>query len=268
MMYDFKDIKQFIDLLKQNDDVVGILEYGGRSYNDMKIGGDYDLTVITRICLSKAIGGIHFHIAGIPIDCVIKSKDDFLQEEPLSDFDLVHLNCTILFDRDGITKDLLERVKYSWKPKTELTQQDISWFRFTFRHIVDKLEHRLHDDVLYSNYFMAASLDWYLICYAKIKKLEIGKPKTYFQYMKDHEPKLYAYFVQFYNTTDVDEHFRLIKLCAEYMTRDINGLWKEGEILFHLNMDDVSNNEKETVLSFIFRDISMLNQKPSNTQLP
>ena len=252
MEHQFKNIKQFIDMLKKNNDIVGILEYGGRSYTDMTLGGDYDLTIITRTCLSKAIGGLHFHIAGIPVDCMIKCVDDFMQEEPSSVFELVHLNCTVLFDRDDITNNLLERIKHMWNHNTEMTERDKNWFRFTFKHIIDKLEYRLYDDVLYSNYFMASSLDWFLECYAKIKKLEIGKPKAHFKYMKDNEPELYAFFVQFYNTVDVDEHFNLLKRCAEYMAKDINGLWKEGEILFHFNMDDVSKSERDTVLSFIF----------------
>ena len=252
MNHNFKDIKKFIDFLKQNDNIVGIVEYGGRSYDDMTKGGDYDLTVITRSCISKAIDGLHFHIDGIPVDCMIKSVKDFLRDEPNSEFELVHLNCKILFDRDGITDDLLKTIKCRWKPKTRMTQKDINWIRFTFKHMIDKLEHRLHDDVLYSKYLMAASLDWFLICYAKIKKLEIGKPKTYFEYMKDNEPELYACFVQFYGTVDVDELFRLMKFCAEYMTKDIGGLWKEGEILFHLNTDEVAEYEKNAVLDFIF----------------
>ena len=67
-----------------------------------------------------------------------------------------------------------------------------------------------------------------------------------------------SYFVQFYNTTDVDEHFMLMKLCAEYMTKDINGLWKEGEILFHLNTEDVSSSEMDAIINFIFRSKSVL----------
>ena len=177
MEHKLKNIEQFIDLLKQNDEIIGILEYGGKRYTDMSTGGDYDLTIITRTCLSEAISGLSFHIAGIPIDCVIKSVNDFLQDEPSNEFELAHLNCTILFDRDGTTADLIERIKHTWKPKAPLSQRDLNWFRFSFKHIIDKLEYRLHDDVLYSNYFMAASLDWYLECYAKIKNLEIGKPK-------------------------------------------------------------------------------------------
>ncbi|MCL2197533.1 MAG: hypothetical protein FWB80_01285 [Defluviitaleaceae bacterium] len=253
MECNFENIEQFINLLKQNNEVIGILEYGGRSYKDMTAGGDYDMTVITRTCTSKDISGLHFHIAGIPIDCMVKSVDDFMLEEPASEFELAHLNCKILFERDNIASDLLERIKYAWKPKTELTERDICWFRFTYKHVIDKLEHRLHDDILYSNYFMSASLDWFLACYAKIKKLEIGKPKTYLNYMKDNESELYAYFVDFFNTVDVDERFRLIKLCAEYMTRDIGGLWKEDEILLHLIKDSVSAYEKDAFLNCIFR---------------
>ena len=81
MKIQFKTIAQFIDTLKNNDKIIGILEYGGRSHSDMTPGGDYDLTVITRKPISKNISGLHFHIAGIPVDCMIKSVDDVLQSE-------------------------------------------------------------------------------------------------------------------------------------------------------------------------------------------
>ena len=100
MKIKFESIEQFIESLKQNNDIVGILEYGGRHYDDMAKGGDYDLTVITRNPISKSIGGLHFNIAGIPIDCMIKSIDDFMLSEPSSDFELAHLKSNMLFDRD------------------------------------------------------------------------------------------------------------------------------------------------------------------------
>jgi len=251
-MRKFKDIRQFIESLKKNRDIVGILEYGGRCCDDMSKGGDYDLTVITRTQISKAIGGVHFHIDGIPVDCMIKSIDDFMRDDPTNRFDLVHLNCKVLFDRGGITHDLLERINRLWKKETELSKRDISWIRFTFKHVLDKLEHRLHEDTLYSNHFMSASLDWFLQCYAKIKKLEMGKPKSYLKYIKEYEPELYDNFARFYETVDINKRFGLLKICAEHIAESVGGLWKNGEILFHLNSGESSKSEQDNVLNLIF----------------
>ena len=245
MKIKFESIAQFIDTLKRNDKVIGILEYGGRKYDDMAAGGDYDLTVITRTPISKNIGGLHFHIAGIPVDCMLKSVDDFLQDEPSSEFELAHLNSKILFDRDGTIQKLLQHINGAWGNCVELSARDIDWFRFTFKHIIDKLEYRLNDDKLYSNYFMSASMDWFIECYAKIKGLEIGKPKQHFQYINKNDPVLYCYLQRFFDTVDVDEHFSLLRLCAEYITKDIGGLWRDDEVIFHLNADNVSQSEKD-----------------------
>lgn len=207
MNMNYATITQFIDCLKLKKDVVGIVEYGGRTYSDMSVGGDYDLTVITRSPVAANIGGVHFHIAGIPIDCMILSTNDFKEDNPKSPFWLVHLNCKILFDRDNITKDLLNSIQSKWQHHVELTEREIGWFRFIVSHVIDKLKNRLQEDVLYSNYFMSSSLELYLACYARIKKLEAGKPKLHFQYMKENDVELYGYFNSFYETTDVSEHF-------------------------------------------------------------
>ncbi|MBU3202476.1 hypothetical protein LL037_13105 [Clostridium estertheticum] len=52
----FSNINSFIEHLKNKKDIVGIVEYGGRTHSDMSGGGDYDLTImysnpISHICL-------------------------------------------------------------------------------------------------------------------------------------------------------------------------------------------------------------------------
>lgn len=249
---EYSTIALFIDHLKSKSDVVGIVEYGGRTYCDMSPGGDYDLTVITRSPVAVGIGGLHFNIAGIPVDCVIVSIDDFKAATPKSPFMLAHLNCTILFDRDNITKALLESIKTRWRSDPELTEREIGWFRFTVTHVIDKLKHRLHDDVLYSNYFMAASLECFLSCYARIENLAVGQPKLHFRHMEEHDPEMYRHFSSFYETTDTGEHFRLLQLIAQHVTKEIGGLWREDEPIFQLEADTASTEEKDKIMELLF----------------
>lgn len=240
----FKDLKSFIEHLKKNENIVGIVEYGGRTYSDMTVGGDYDLTVIFDKPVSKNLSGMHFHIAGIPVDCMILSVEDF-SRPPQNEFLLAHLNCTILFDRDNITKNILDKIKTSWKAPEKLPDHEKNLFRFTFQHIIDKLEHRLFENELYSKYFIFSSFDWFLECYARIKKMEQGKPKEHFNYIKTNDSELFNIVHKMYSTSDLKEQFEMLKKCAEHILISVDGLWAEDEVLFHLNPDGKNDHSEQ-----------------------
>ena len=241
----FDDIQSFIEHLKKKKDIVGIVEYGGRAYTDMNNGGDYDLTVIFNKPISNNFTGLHFHIAGIPVDCMILSVDDFSSEAPSNPFLLVHLNCTIIFDRDGITKNILESIKTTWKVPENLSDFENNMFRFISKHIIDKLQHRLHENELYSKYFIFSSFDWYLECYARINNLEIGKPKAHLSYIKNNDSELFNIINQLYSTNDLDIQFEMLKKCANHMLLDIGGLWASDEVLFHMSLDGKNIDEEQ-----------------------
>ena len=245
----FKDIHSFIEHLKNKKDIVGIVEYGGRMHKDMRDGGDYDLTVIFNKPISKVFTGVHFHIAGIPIDCMLLSVDDFISDFPANEFLLAHLNCTILYDKDGITKSLLERIKTAWKTPVHLSDCEKNTFRFTFQHILDKLEHRLHENELYSKYFIFSSFDWFLECYARIKNLEVGKPKAHLNYIKNNEPELFYFIDQMYSTNDLDIQFKMLKKCATHILLPVGELWGRNEVLFHIASDGIIIDEEQIAIA-------------------
>ncbi len=249
----FKDIDSFIEHLKKKDDIVGIVEYGGRTHSDMNIGGDYDLTVIFNKPISHNFTGIHFHIGGIPMDCMLLSVDDFLSDAPLNEFLLVHLNCKILFDRNNITKDILDKIKKTWKTPEYLSDYEINTFRFTFQHIIDKLEHRLYENELYSKYFIFSSFDWFLQCYARIKNLERGKPKVHLNYIENNDPELFNIINQMYSTDDLNIQFEMLKRCAYHMLQPIGGLWQRDEILFYVTPGGkIIDAEQRSVIKLLF----------------
>lgn len=249
----FDDIESFIEHLKKKKDIVGIVEYGGRTHTDMSIGGDYDLTVIFNKPISNDFTGVHFHIAGIPVDCMILSVDDFSTEAPSNPFLLVHLNCKILYDRDDITKNILKRIKINWKAPEDLSDFEKNTFRFISKHIIDKLEHRLHDNELYSKYFIFSSVDWYLQCYARINNLEVGKPKDHLNDIKDNDSKLFFIINEMYNTNDLDIQFKMLKKCANHILLPIGGLWTRNEVLYHMAPDGKNINvEQEDFIKLLF----------------
>ncbi|MTI69298.1 MAG: hypothetical protein FH751_03440 [Firmicutes bacterium] len=249
----FKDIDSFIKHMMKKDEVVGIVEYGGRAYNDMSVGGDYDLTVIFDKPISKNITGVHFHISGIPIDCMLLSINDFLSDVPDNEFLLAHLNCTILFDRDDTIKGILDDIKIKWRIPKGLSDYEKNTFRFTYKHVLDKLEYRLHDNELYSKYFIYSSFDWFLQCYARIKNLEIGKPKEHLNYIRNNDTYLFDIINRMYEADNLDEQFEMLKKCANHMAASIGGLWLGDEILFHIKPDgEVLECEQKKIISQLF----------------
>lgn len=251
----FTDIRSLIDHLKMKEQVVGIVEYGGRTFADMEVGGDYDLTVILNKPISKNFTGVHFHVAGIPIDCMILSVEDFLTDNPRDPFFLVHLNCSILFDRNDITKKILEKINSKWKLPEELSDFEKHLFRFTFQHILDKLEHRLHKDRLYSRFFIFSSFDWYLQCYARINNLEVGKPKAHLNHIRNSDFELYELINQMYNTDNLNDQLHVLKKCATRILEPIGGLWEKEEILLHLSPGGtVIDMEEEAVINLLFEE--------------
>ncbi|GKU25147.1 hypothetical protein [Clostridium folliculivorans] len=240
----FDNIESFIENLKKNENIIGIVEYGGRTYKDMATGGDYDLTVIFDKPVSKNFSGVHFRIKDIPVDCMLLSKEDFMADMPIDEFMLVHLNCKILYDKDNIISELLKSVQTKWTVPRELSDFEKMLFRFSFRHVLDKLEHRLHDNEIYAKYFIYSSMDWFLSCYARIKGWEVGKPKLHLKFIERQEPRLFDIISNLYSENCLEKQFELISQCAEYMLDSIGGLWKEKEIIFHL-LPDGENDEVE-----------------------
>lgn len=241
----FDTIESFIERIKQNENVIGIVEYGGRAYTDMSLGGDYDLTIIFDKPVSKNFQGVHFHIKDIPVDCMLLSKEDFMSEVVLNGFLLVHLNCKILFDRNNMTADILKRIQTTWSTPKELSDFEKMLFRFTFKHILDKLKHRLHDNELYTKYFIYSQFDWFLSCYARIKGWEIGKPKLHLKLIEKHEPDLFHIISNLYSENCLEVQFELLSQCAHYMLNSIGGMWNEDEVLFHLLPDGKNDGDEQ-----------------------
>jgi hypothetical protein len=229
----FDNIESFIEHLKKNENIIGIVEYGGRTYTDMSVGGDYDLTVIFDKPVATNFIGVHFHIKDIPIDCMLLSKQDFMSDMPLNEFLFVHLNCKILYDKDNITSELLRGIQTDWSTPTVLSDFERMLFRFTFRHVLDKLKYRLYDNGLYTKYLIYSSVDWFLSCYARIKGWEIGKPKLYLKLIQNQDPILFDIISNLYSENCLEVQFDLLSQCANYMLDSIGGLWKQNEILFH-----------------------------------
>ena len=226
--------------------VVGIVEYGGRTHTNMQPGGDYDLTVIFEKPVSQNLSGVHFHVCGIPVDCMLLCVDDFALPVPPDPFFMVHMNAIILYDKDGVTKALLDDIRVKWKKPDTISDNQVMSIRFATRHTLDKLEHRLFDDEVYSRCFIAMTVSFIIEVYAETKGLELGKTKAHLHYMAQNDPKLYDSFKNLYRTADLQAQFEMLKEINTYLADSFGGMWNRNEILFHLTSNG-ENNESEQI---------------------
>lgn len=256
MLFDtntFTTIEQFIGHLKTKDNIVGIVEYGSRKAPDMNPGGDYDLSLIFKEPVSENFNGVHFHIGGIPVDCMLLSVSDFTTDKPQSSLLLAHLNCSILFDRDNIVKGLMQTIKEKWKDANELSESDINIYRYVIKHTLDKLSHRLHENELFSYYSISLATFCLIDYFACIEKLEPGKPRQHIAFIQSNHPELYSYLSNIYGTTDLDLQYDQLMKASEYVLSAIGGLWKDDEVLFHLNYQGMNDEvEQRRVIKYLF----------------
>lgn len=241
----FKNILEFIDSLKLNEEIAGIIEYGGRTFNNMSPGGDYDLSVVFKSLPSNKISGVHFHIADIPVDCMILSLKDFDTEFPDNPFMLAHVGGTILYDRDGELVKIMNHVNTNWNSRGTISENEISFIRFSFKHILDKLVFRLEHDQLYCHYFIGASVDWLLECYAKINDLQVGKAKNHLDYIKVNNLELYLALEAIYQTSDLNIKYKNLEKAFTNILDSYGGLWKLNEVIFHYSTDEVATEEEK-----------------------
>jgi len=250
---EFKTIEEMIKCLSENEKVLGILEYGTRRFDNMGVGGDYDFSIVTETPISQSIGGIHFHVNNVPVDCMFVCLSDLKVEVPENPYLMAHINSRVLFDRTGEMKQIVSRINRCWLPQKALSDSETQLFRFTFQHIIDKLENRLFNNPLYSRYFIYSSLDWILECYSRINNLIVGKPRDQFDYMMQSNPELYSRFQEIYVVRELEEQFDLLKeICSEVLINH-GGLWKTGEILVHLNPEyNLDKAELEEIIHKLF----------------
>lgn len=252
----FATLRDMIAHLSRLPQVVGILEYGSRCADDLSAGGDYDLTVVLDAPLSRNVDGVHLHVAGIPVDCMLLCVADFDRDAPRQVFHLAHLGSTILYDRDGTMRRLLDHIEAHWPSQDTWNDSDSMWLRFASRHTLDKLRHRLHDDELYTRYFIGMTAGFMLDNYAKLYGLPAGKPKVHWAHMQSHDAALYADYAALYSTTDVRKQFDALERINAHIADAVGGMWADDELLFHLTPDGIVDvDEQRQLMQLLFGGI-------------
>ena len=253
--HDFPTLESFISHLKTKKEIVGILQYGSRDYRNMGPGGDYDMILIVSPEFETEIGGLHFHINQIPVDCGIISQNDLSNDEPPSDFHCLIADATVLYDPTGFLTIRLLELKPKWQisPKP-MPISEIAFERFIKQHMIDKFEGREYDDPLYTQVFLSGNIFFLLEVYMKIHQLNPYDFKGALQKMKSDSPETYALFEAFNQTTDLKEKVSITKQINQAVLANIGGPWKENEILFHYLDEDANytSSQMAEIIALIF----------------
>lgn len=252
---DFETLKTFIDHLASKSAIIGILEYGRRSYQDMSGGGDYDLNIIVDSSVESEISGLHFHINGIPVDCGIIKRDDLYLKSSPSDYHYVLLESRVLYDAKGnIGKRLLEiKEEWTWEIAS-MSEGEIAFERFIKQHIIDKFDKRLYENELYTRLFLSGNIFWLLEDYLKIEGLNPYDFKGGLGYMKEQHPEVYNLFEAFEKTSVLEEKLSITKRLNKEVLKKIGGPWRKNEILFHYadHSQGYSDEAKSYVVNLVF----------------
>lgn len=252
-MKKFKNLEDFVNYLKEKKNLVGILEYGGRKCTDNTVGSDYDLTLVLKDNSSfPNIYGVHFFINEIPIDCMIRTLNEFYCEKPRTKFDLAHIDAKVLFDRDGELLKAINFIKTKWKNRYEINDIVISKYKFMISHAIYKLSNRLLENETYSLIVMNSVIDISVIFYATKHSLIIGKKKDYLDHMKKYNYDLYQLIKSFLSEISVIKKYNLIVEIANIILHEYGGLWKKDEIIFHEEQIIASEEEKKEFVKWLF----------------
>lgn len=234
---------ELIIKISKEQEVLGILEFGGRSLNDSNNNySDYDIVVITEKLL-KNVTGVHFYINDIPVDCMFLTYDSNLNDNTLKKKKLTFSDCRILYQKDNFFQDkdfLIKGANY----KEKITSRVVSATRYSISHFLYKIEKRINKNELELEvgYYLSNLLTKCIQYYGILNELEIGKIHDYFLHIKNNNKRLYYMISDFFKENNNRKKFEIISDIAYTVLEKVGGVWDKKEIIYH-SLSDVSDTE-------------------------
>ena len=224
-------IDEMINMLRNNPEVVGLIEYGSAEWNDDEINGDYDLIVVLRQ-RDPEVESLHFYIGEVPVDLNVRSIEDIQDIRCATGFNSIWLDGRIIHDPSGAInheiKDLRQRHAKASRKNHNL---DIAGMRYGAKHILDKIRDHQETGTTLSSYLLHQGMYWIVPQYFQIRGLEFKGEKKALEYILKHEPKMFQNIAEFYKTIERTRQIDLFQSVAETVLEPLGGLWKKDEIL-------------------------------------
>jgi hypothetical protein len=225
-------IPEMIHLLKFNPLVVGLIEYGSPQESKEPGTGDYDLFVILK---EKAyeVEGLHFYVDTVPVDLNLRTLDDIKNAEFLEGFETVLLEGRILYDPTGDVERELEDLKIRQRQRNQpaLSEHAVVFMRHGHKHLLDKARGRMETRPVLCELLLNTNIYWLVQNYFAVRRLPFKGEQYMLQYLEEHEPEIYQYIQEFYNTTNLPQRFKISKALTDLVLEPVGGPWKNDELL-------------------------------------
>ena len=194
-----KETNDFIEELKENDNVLGIILFGSWARGNNRSDSDMDLVVIQKEGYQRAIekrGGQIFEI----IYTTEKSAFDFWDSHKDDCAGLWEV-AKILFDRDGSIELLKEKVQKEIieKGKKEINDKQLEQFRFDAEDQLNYVERIQNEDSTTARLILNNKLFSLTELFFDIHQLWTPAPKQRLQKMKEIDSKLSKLLEDFYS---------------------------------------------------------------------
>lgn len=227
------NIREMIESLKHNPNVVGILEYGGRDASENLATGDYDLMIILHSC-NPMVTSLHFDVGDVPVDLNLFPLAALRQLTLDNSFELqVIVEGRVIYDPTGEVQRQKERLLqavalHQVEPWSEHT---IAFIRHGHRHLFDKVQGRLQSMPTLCQVLLYTNIYWLLENYFRLRYLPFRGPKQALAYLQEHDEVLYSLIEAFYRASSLEEKFVLSHQITAMVLEPVGGMWQKGEIL-------------------------------------
>ena len=224
-------IREMLDALTDNPEVLGLIEYGSAQYADEEISGDYDLIVVLKQSRPE-VESLHFYIGAVPVDLNILSLEDIQDTCRATGFSTVLLEGRIIHDLSGrITQEIDGLKQRHAEVPQENHNLNIAGIRHGASHILDKIRNRQGSMPTLSSYLLHQGMYWIVPQYFQVRSLEFKGDKNALEYLREHEPKIFQDIEEFYKTTQHTRQADLFQSVAKAVLKSVGGLWNKDEVL-------------------------------------
>jgi hypothetical protein len=226
-----KNLEEMISQLEDNDNVLGLVQYGSRLPSDMSHGGDFDLFVFMQN-RSDDVESIHFYVGGIPVDLNLRTMEDLQSERPVDNIDHTLLRAEIIFDRTGMLKKEIAALSDRWASRPDkLSEHEVSFQRFSQKHLLDKVKNRLIKEPLLCEFLLSTNIYWLVQNYFRVRLIPFPGEKSALRWLKRNETELYEKIGSFYKSSNLAEKLEISKILTDLVLAPINGPWRAGELI-------------------------------------
>lgn len=204
------DTKNFIEELKNNPNVLGVILFGSWARGNNRPDSDVDLIIIQKDRFKRAVEKRNNQIFEI-IYTTSNSALDFWRSK-LDDAASLWEVAKILFDRDGTVDSLQSKIRIALdkgKPIIDSSQKE--QFKFDAEDQIKYVEYIKSTDIPTANLILNNKVFDLTSKYFDLRQLWTPAPKQRLLKVEELEPELFADLVEFYSEYNLDKKIDIVK---------------------------------------------------------